>query len=113
MLIYDIFRHMVTANVKNTDIHIGDTIRVKTTVVEGGKTRIQSFEGILIALHGRDVNKTMTVRRIGARGVGVERIWPIDAKSIVEVEVAKTAKKVRRSKLYYLRNLTGKAATQV
>ena len=55
----------------------------------------------------------MTIRRIGNRGIGVERIWPVDARSIVGVEVVKNAKKVRRSKLYYLRDLTGKAATQI
>lgn len=96
-----------------TEINIGDTIRVENTVVEGSKTRAQMFEGILIAMRGRDVNASMTVRRIGARGIGVERIWPLDAKTITRVEVVKHAKSVRRSKLYYLRNLTGKAASQV
>lgn len=104
---------MMLANVSGVDIHIGDTLRVKTTVVEGGKSRIQSFEGLLIAIHGRGGEKTMTVRRIGSRGVGVERIWPLNARSIVSVEVAKTAKRVRRSKLYYLRNLAGRAATSI
>lgn len=104
---------MLTLNAKGTEIHIGDTLRVKTTVVEGEKSRIQTFEGILIALNGRGENKMMTVRRIGVRGVGVERIWPINATSIVGVEKVKSARKVRRSKLYYLRSLTGRAATQV
>ncbi len=104
---------MLSVNIKGTQIQIGDTVRVKNTVVEGTKTRVQIFEGILIALKGRDVNQTMTIRRIGNRGIGVERIWPVDARSIVGVEVVKNAKKVRRSKLYYLRDLTGKAATQI
>lgn len=104
---------MLAITVKNKEIHVGDTVRVATNVVEGNKTRVQIFEGILIALRGRGMDKMMTVRRIGARGVGVERIWPIDSRSIVGVEVVKSAKKVRRAKLYYLRGLTGKAATQV
>lgn len=104
---------MISGEVKGIDLHIGDTIRVKTTVVEGGKSRIQTFEGILISLRGRGDEATMTVRKIGARGVGVERIWPITSRSIVGVEVSKKAKKVRRSKLYYLRELTGRAASRV
>ncbi len=104
---------MLKADIRGISVSVGDTLRVKTTVVEGGKSRIQTFEGLLISLRGRGTDKTMTVRRIGARGVGVERIWPLDAKSIVGVEVAKKAGKIRRSKLYYLRNLTGRAATQV
>lgn len=104
---------MLNAKVKEVEIHIGDTLRVKTTVVEGGKSRLQTFEGILIALQGRGDNKTMTVRRIGVRGVGVERIWPVNSPSVVGVEVFKKANKVRRSKLYYMRNLTGRAATRV
>ncbi len=104
---------MLKMDVKDVAISVGDTIRVKTTVIEGGKSRIQTFEGLLISLRGRGDEKTMIVRRIGVRGVGVERIWPLNAKSIVGVEVAKKAGKVRRSKLFYLRGLTGRAATQV
>jgi len=104
---------MLTAKVQETDLKIGDTIRVKNTVIEGTKSRVQIFEGILISLRGRDVNATMTVRRIGNRGMGVERTWPLDARTLVGVEIVKHAKNVRRSKLYYLRNLTGKLATQV
>lgn len=103
---------MLTANVKGTDIKIGDTLRVKTTVIEGGKSRVQTFEGLLISLNGRENDKVMTVRRIGARGIGVERKWPLTSRSIVGVEIVKKAKKVRRSKLYFLRNLIGRAATQ-
>ncbi len=97
----------------NTEIHIGDTLRVHTNVVEGAKTRVQIFEGLLIALSGRGVNQTMTVRRIGTGGIGVERKWPVNANSIVKVEVTKSGKNVRRSKLYYLRALTGRQATRV
>ncbi len=104
---------MISIKHGETVLNIGDTVRVKNTVVEGTKTRIQIYEGILISLRGRGANQTMTVRRIGARGVGVERIWPLDSKSIVGVEVVKSAKRVRRAKLYHLRNLAGRLATQI
>ena len=104
---------MISAKVGEQDIHIGDTIRVHSKVVEGAKVRIQVFEGILIRLRGRNVNKTFTVRKIGAGGIGVERTWPLDSNSIAKIDIKKKAGKVRRSKLYYLRNLTGKSAVRV
>lgn len=111
---------MISDKFKETDLHIGDTLRVHSQVVEGAKSRIQVFEGILIRLRGRRENrpglfssKTFTVRKVGAGGIGVERTWPLDSKSIVKIEVKKKAGKVRRSKLYYLRNLTGKEAVRV
>ncbi|MDO8637992.1 MAG: 50S ribosomal protein L19 [Candidatus Daviesbacteria bacterium] len=104
---------MISAKVKDTQLHVGDTIRVHTTVVEGAKTRVQVFEGILIALRGRGVNQMMTVRRVSSGGIGVERMWPLDSKALVKIEVKKKAGPIRRSKLYYLRNLTGKSAVRV
>lgn len=104
---------MITSKLFDKDLKIGDTLRVKYNIIEGGKTRVQVFEGVLIALKGRGDEKTMTIRRIGARGIGVERIWPLNSNALVGVDVVKSAKKVRRSKLYYLRELTGKAATQI
>lgn len=104
---------MISIKVGEQEIHIGDTIRVNSRVVEGDKTRIQIFEGILIRIRGRGENKTFTVRKIGAGGIGVERTWPLNANSIVKIEVKKKAGKVRRSKLYYLRDLTGKKAIRV
>lgn len=104
---------MISAVVNDVNLHIGDVIRVHVQIVEGGKIRIQPFEGILIRLRGRDVNRTFTVRKIGAAGVGVERTWPLDSKSIVKIEVNKKTGKVRRSKLFYLRDLTGKSAVRV
>jgi large subunit ribosomal protein L19 len=96
------------------EIHIGDTLRVHSKVVEGAKSRVQIFEGILIRLQGRAENMTFTVRKIGAAGIGVERIWPLNANSLVRIEVKKSsAKGIRRSKLYYLRGLTGKSAVRV
>lgn len=104
---------MISGKFNDTDIHIGDTLRVHSQVVEGNRTRTQVFEGILISLRGRGENKTFTVRRIGAGGIGVERTWPINAKSLVKVEVNKKADHVRRAKLYYLRERTGRQAVRV
>jgi large subunit ribosomal protein L19 len=104
---------MISAQFGEQQLNIGETLRVSYNIVEGGKTRVQTFEGLLISMRGRGENKTFTVRRIGDRGVGVERIWPLDSKSIVNIEVVRKPKKVRRAKLYYLRDLTGKAAQRV
>ncbi len=104
---------MISAKIKDTQLHIGDTIRVHVQIIEGGKTRIQVFEGILIRMRGRAESRTFTVRKIGAAGVGVERTWPMDAINIVKIEVKKPTTGVRRSKLFYLRDLTGKSATRV
>lgn len=104
---------MISAKVEDIEIHIGDTIRVHTKVIEGTKTRVQVFEGILIRLRGRGENKTFTVRKIGAGGVGVERTWPYPSRSIVKIEVKKKTTGVRRSKLYYLRDIGGREAVRV
>lgn len=104
---------MISTQIGEENIHIGDTIRVHSKVLEGAKTRTQVFEGVLIRLRGRGENKTFTVRKIGAAGIGVERTWPLQARSIVKIEVKKKAGKVRRAKLYYLRDLTGKSAVRV
>lgn len=104
---------MISGKFGETDIHIGDTIRVFSNVIEGEKTRIQVFEGVLIRLKGRGENKTFTVRKIGAGGIGVERTWPLNARNLVKIEVKKKTSGVRRAKLYYLRDLTGKSAVRV
>lgn len=101
---------MISGKISETDIHIGDTLRVHSKVVEGVKTRIQVYEGVLIRIKGRGENRTFTVRKIGAGGIGVERTWPADSRNLVKIEVKKKAVGVRRSKLYFLRNLTGKEA---
>ncbi|MDP2641499.1 MAG: 50S ribosomal protein L19 [Candidatus Yanofskybacteria bacterium] len=91
------------------DIKPGDTIRVHQKVKEGAKERIQVFEGTVLAQkHGRGLNATMTVRKI-SMGVGVERIFPIHSPSITKIEVMKRSK-VRRAKLYYLRDAKGARA---
>lgn len=95
---------MISVSFSDQTIHIGDTLRVHSKVIEGEKARIQVFEGILIRLKGRGENMTFTVRKIGAGGIGVERMWPLNSNSLVKIEVKKKAVKVRRSKLYYLRD---------
>ena len=104
---------MISGKFGETDIHIGDTIRVHSNVVEGTKTRVQIFEGILIRIKGRAENKTFSVRKIGAGGIGVERTWPLTARTLAKIEVKKKTSGVRRSKLYYLRGLTGKESVRV
>jgi large subunit ribosomal protein L19 len=85
----------------------GDTLRVNVRVKEGEKERIQAFEGICISRRGSGVSETFTVRKI-SNGVGVERIFPVHSPMLAEINVMRRGR-VRRAKLYYLRNLTGKA----
>ena len=86
----------------------GDTLRVHVKVVEGTRERIQVFEGVVIKRQNGGVRETFTVRRI-ASGVGVERTFPLHSPRLAKIEVMRRGI-VRRAKLYYLRNLTGKAA---
>ena len=87
----------------------GDTVRVHVRIVEGNRERVQVFEGVVLGLSGSGSNRSITVRRIGAHSVGVERVFPLYTPRIEKFEVVRKAK-VRRAKLYYLRNLTGKKA---
>ena len=86
----------------------GDTITVSYKIKEGNKERIQQYRGVVIRISGHGTKKRFTVRKM-SDGVGVERIFPIESPFIEKIEVNKFGK-VRRAKLYYLRNLTGKAA---
>ena len=86
----------------------GDTVRVHVKVVEGTRERIQAFEGVVIARSGTGVRETFTVRRI-SYGVGVERTFPVHSPRLDKMQLMRRGI-VRRAKLYYLRNLTGKAA---
>lgn len=88
--------------------NIGDTVRVHNKIKEGEKERIQMFEGTVIAKRGGGISATFTVRKI-AYGVGVEKTFPIHSPNVVKVDVIR-AGKVRRAKLYYLRDRVGKAA---
>jgi large subunit ribosomal protein L19 len=85
----------------------GDTVRVNVRVKEGDKERLQAFEGVVIARKGEGVSKTFTVRKI-SNGVGVERIFPLHSPMLESVSVVRRGR-VRRAKLFYLRELTGKA----
>jgi len=86
----------------------GDTVRISVKVVEGGKERIQQFEGVCIRRKGTGLRENFTLRRM-SYGVGVERTFPLHAPSLDKIQVVRRGK-VRRAKLYYLRELTGKAA---
>ena len=87
---------------------IGDTIRIDVKIREGERERIQAFEGTVIAKNGSGISETFTVRRV-AYGVGVERVFPVHSPNVAKVEVIRNGK-VRRSKLYYLRDRVGKSA---
>lgn len=86
----------------------GDTVKVHVKVVEGSRERIQVFQGVVIKRRGAGISETFTVRKI-SYGIGVERTFPVHSPKIAKLEVARRGK-VRRAKLYYLRNLRGKAA---
>ena len=90
------------------DFRAGDTLKVHVKVVEGNKTRVQVFQGVVIARSGSGINETFTVRKV-SYGVGVERIFPLHTPIIEKIEVV-TRGDVRRAKLYYLRDLRGKKA---
>lgn len=93
---------------KNTDVRVGDTVRVHVRVREGDKTRIQVFEGTVIRIRHGGARATFTVRKISS-GVGVERIFPASSPNLMRIEVV-SRHKVRRAKLYFLRGRRGKAA---
>ena len=86
----------------------GDTVRVHVKVIEGNRERIQTFEGVVIRRRGGGLDETFTVRRV-SYGVGVERTFPLHSRKIDKIEVVRRGR-VRRARLYYLRNLRGKAA---
>lgn len=90
-------------------LRIGDTVNAHVRIVEGNRERIQVFQGVVIAMGGGGINKTFTVRRIAAHGVGVERKFLYHSPRLDKIEVIRHAK-VRRAKLYYLRERTGKSA---
>ena len=88
--------------------NVGDTVKVGYKIIEGGKERIQNFEGIVIARKNGGIQESFTVRHI-SYGVGVEKTYPLHSPKIASITVVRKGK-VRRAKLYYLRDLTGKAA---
>lgn len=101
----------IAADAKRDDLpefRAGDTLKVHVKVVEGNRSRVQVFQGVCIRLQGSGIGRTFTVRKVSF-GVGVERTFPLHTPIIEKVEVV-TRGDVRRAKLYYLRNLRGKAA---
>jgi large subunit ribosomal protein L19 len=90
------------------EILIGSTVKVHVRIKEGEKERIQVFEGTVIAINGSGVTETFTVRRV-SYGVGVERVFPVNSPNVADVKVVRYGK-VRRAKLYYLRDRVGKAS---
>ena len=101
----------IDAESRKTDLpvfNVGDTVKVGYKIIEGGKERIQNFEGIVIARKNGGIQETFTVRHI-SYGVGVEKTYPLHSPKIASITVVRKGK-VRRAKLYYLRDLTGKAA---
>ena len=89
-------------------VRIGDTVRVHNKIKEGARERIQMFEGTVISKHGGGISETFTVRRM-SYGVGVEKTFPIHSPNVVKVDIIRVGK-VRRAKLYYLRDRVGKAS---
>jgi large subunit ribosomal protein L19 len=92
----------------NTDVKPGDNVNISYKIIEGDKERIQNFKGDVIKISGHGLTKTICIRKI-SNGVGVERIFPFNSPNIVDISLLKKGK-VRRSKLYYLRELSGKKA---
>ncbi len=106
----DALRFMAQDCIKeaNPAIRVGDVVKVHVKIREGERERIQVFEGTIIARKGAGVSETFTVRRV-SYGVGVERVFPVNSPNVAKVETVRRGK-VRRSKLYYLRDRVGKAA---
>ena len=93
------------------DFGPGDTVSIDVRVIEGGKERIQKFEGIVIGRKGSDISETFTVRKVSG-GIGIERIFPVHSLMVSKIEVKRRGK-VRRAKLNYLKKLTGAKATRI
>ena len=93
---------------RELDFRPGDTVKVHVQIKEGDKKRIQIFQGVVIRIAGHGVNKSFTVRKMSF-GTGVERVFPLQSPNVTKVEITHRGK-VRRARLYYLRNLTGKKA---
>jgi large subunit ribosomal protein L19 len=89
------------------ELNVGDTVKVFVKIIEGGKERTQGYEGVIIKRRGSGVGKTITVRRV-FQGIGIERVFPVNSPRIEKIKVQRRGH-VRRAKLYYLRERTGKA----
>ncbi len=91
------------------EVQIGDIVRVYFRIVEGNNERVQPFQGTVIAITGGGTNRMMRVRRIASHGIGVERVFPLNSPRIEKIEILRHSK-VRRAKLFFLRERTGKKA---
>ena len=105
----ELLRSVETLNDNLPELMPGDTVRVHVRIVEGRNERVQVFQGTVLAIEGGGINKTITVRRIAAGGIGVERKFLVHSPRIEKFEVLRHAH-VRRAKLYYLRDRSGKSA---
>ncbi len=97
---------------QDQNISVGDTVKVHQAIKDNDKTRTQIFEGIVIAIRNRGQGQSITVRKIGANSIGVEKILPVHLPDIKKIQIKRKGS-VRRSKLYYLRDKIGKAATRI
>ena len=106
----DFLKKIAESSLKSTlpEFNVGDTVKVDVQITEGERTRIQVFEGTVIAKKGNGISETFTVRKV-SYGFGVERVFPMHSPSVKDVKVIRKGR-VRRSKLYYLRDRIGKAA---
>ena len=106
----DLIKALTNEQLKETvpTLNVGDTVRVHNKITEGNRERIQLFEGTIIAKHGGGISATFTVRRV-SYGVGVEKTFPVHSPKVEKVEIVRHGK-VRRAKLYYLRDRMGKSA---
>lgn len=106
----DALKTIAAASMKESfpEFNVGDTVKVSVNIREGERERIQMFEGTVIAKKGSGVAETFTVRRV-SYGVGVEKTWPVNSPNIEKIEVSRKGK-VRRARLFYLRDRVGKAA---
>ena len=105
-IINEIEAEYLKSDIKN--FNVGDTVKVHAKIIEGTKERIQVFEGVVIRFQNGGINETFTVRKISF-GIGVEKTWPLHSPKITKIELVRRGK-VRRAKLYYLRDRVGKAA---
>jgi len=106
----DIIRELEKEYMKKDvpDVRVGDYVRVSVKVKEGSRVRLQAFEGFIIGIHGSGISRAIVVRRVSF-GIGVERVFPIHSPNVDKIEIIRRGK-VRRAKLYYLRDRVGKAA---
>jgi large subunit ribosomal protein L19 len=105
----DLLKSVEQLSEDRPDLQPGDTVNVKVRIVEGTRERVQPFQGVVIAIKGSGINKKFTVRRVASHGIGVERTFLYHSPRLESIQVLRHAR-VRRAKLYYLRERSGKSA---